>query len=444
MQSKTRTKSARKSSLKPAWQTRWPANGDLAAWLRCGIDKCQAILQLDLRAEKIHLPIHGLAKFGQVSEALKHLEALMKQLHGKEFSSWVRAAQLGAKICLEADDSGGCQRYLQRMNEEAKKTIKKSERRSAESMVRDFRLEHGLLDPAEASSPEEKMVATYNAALRSYQSSINGADSKQVQATLDRMLSCAQAAEGWRKSRWLSQIVELANEQGNRRLIRKVMASVPEKDRQARFGFRLFAKIGMKREAKEGAVQTIQSSLAELHTMTDPNIHIPVSRIVDGLNCLIQIGEKKQASAWFKKVARSVENWKCVIQGWTTTAVLTAFVPIVELLDGAKAAQDLARLAHAHAGAEPRSAFKRGATGSAMQASASVNTLEDAIQQARQIRSPAVQRLELAKLLARGKRWKELRETCSQAASPEEAAKLALWVKFELPGGEVGASRIRV
>jgi hypothetical protein len=79
-----------------------------------------------------------------------------------------------------------------------------------------------------------------------------------------------------------------------------------------------------------------------------------------------------------------------------------------------------------------------------MQASASVNTLEDAIQQARQIRSPAVRRLELAKLFARGKRWKELRETCSQAASPEEAAKLAWWVKFELPGGEVGASRTRV
>jgi hypothetical protein len=177
--------------------------------------------------------------------------------------------------------------------------------------------------------------------------------------------------------------------------------------------------------------------------MTDPNIHIPVSRIVDGLNCLIQIGEKKQASEWFRKVAQSVGNWKCVIQGWTTTAVLTAFVPIVEALEGTKGAQDLARLAHAHAGAEPRSSFKRGATASAMQASASVNPLEDAVRQASQIRSPAVRRLELAKLFARGKRWKELREICSQAASPEEAAKLAWWVKFELPGGEVGASRIR-
>jgi hypothetical protein len=49
--------------------------------------------------------------------------------------------------------------------------------------------------------------------------------------------------------------------------------------------------------------------------------------------------------------------------------------------------------------------------------------------------------MELAKLFARGKRWKQLQEICSQASSPEEAAKLAWWVKFELPGGEVGAAR---
>jgi hypothetical protein len=344
---------------------------------------------------------------------------------------------LGAKICLEADDASGCDNYLKRIAEESKRSTKKRERQAGESAVREFRLDHGLLDPAEATSPEEKLEAAYNQGLRIYKACVNRADKKQAQATLEVILKCADAAEGRRKSRWLTQLVKLAHEQGNARLIRKIIASVPQKDRQACFGFIVFAKIGMKPEAKEGATQVIKSSLAELQTMTDPNIHIPVNRIANGLNCLIQIGEKKLASEWFKKVAKSAENWNCVIQGWTTTAVLTTFVPIVETLEGTKAAQDLTRLAHAHAANEPRSPWKRGATASAMQASASVNTLEDAIQQASQIRSPAARRMELAKLFAKGKRWKQLQEICSQAASPEEAAKLAWWVKFELPGGEV-------
>ena len=72
-----------------------------------------------------------------------------------------------------------------------------------------------------------------------------------------------------------------------------------------------------------------------------------------------------------------------------------------------------------------------------MAATTAVNPLDEAIAQARKIRSPAGKRMELGKLLAKAGRWKELKEVLSGVASPEEAAKIAWWIKFELPGGEV-------
>jgi hypothetical protein len=43
----------------------------------------------------------------------------------------------------------------------------------------------------------------------------------------------------------------------------------------------------------------------------------------------------------------------------------------------------------------------------------------------------------LATLLAKARRWTKLCAVLSQAATPEEAADIAWWIKFELPGGEV-------
>ena len=63
--------------------------------------------------------------------------------------------------------------------------------------------------------------------------------------------------------------------------------------------------------------------------------------------------------------------------------------------------------------------------------------LDQAIQDARRLRSPTQRRMKLGTLLAKARRWTELREVLSQVESPEEAADVAWWIKFELPGGEV-------
>lgn len=68
---------------------------------------------------------------------------------------------------------------------------------------------------------------------------------------------------------------------------------------------------------------------------------------------------------------------------------------------------------------------------------ANIGKLEEAIADARKMHSPTQRRQTLAKLLAKARRWGELRDVLSQVESPEEAADVAWWLKFELPGGDV-------
>jgi hypothetical protein len=67
---------------------------------------------------------------------------------------------------------------------------------------------------------------------------------------------------------------------------------------------------------------------------------------------------------------------------------------------------------------------------------ASTDRLDEAIVDARKLRSRTERTRKLATLLAKAQRWTELRNVLSQVKTPEEAAEVAWWIKFELPGGE--------
>lgn len=420
-----------------AWKTRWPASNDLAAWFECGVDKCKAIDDAATSVELAHLPIGGLADIGKKAQALKHVEFFSKRAKDSPIRDSVRLLLLGAEICLEADDLVGCEAYLQRTLAEEQRVTRKSEKGVPTEEVREFQVRYGLLDPNQARSAEEQAEVIFNRCERELQHATRAGDKKTAQALLKTMFECTPKVVAWRKERWLRVIIQQAAELKLNKFVQQVIASVPAKQRQELLRFDLFAELGMKPEAKAGAEAEIQDAWNELKSMTDPNIHFPIHRIIRALQCLIDIGDKKTAQNWFGKIAKSAKQWKCVIQGWTTTAVLTSFVPIVEQLEGKQAARELAASAHEHATAERDANFRKGAVAAALDASATADSLDAAIAEAYRLRSPTQRRMELAKLLARAGRWKELKSVCSEVASPKEAAEIAWSVKFELPGGAV-------
>ena len=227
----------------------------------------------------------------------------------------------------------------------------------------------------------------------------------------------------------------LASSLGARKRVTALIESLPANQRK-QLGYELLAEAGLMQDAVDCAVAELKENLQELKTMDDPNIHFPVLNIEKVLLFLIKHNERELARQWFGKVARSAKSWKCIIQGWVTSAVLTTFVPIVAELEGEEAAQALAQQSFQHANDDSNNIFKKGAMREAISAIASAGATEEAIAAARKLRSPTERRKQLAKLLARAGRWKELREVCQHVMSPEEAAELAWSIKFELRGGQ--------
>jgi hypothetical protein len=421
--------------MMPTWKSKWPATPNLGSWFRCGIEKCLAIEDVSKGAAEAHLPIRALADLGLVKESLKHVNRYFQLLPPTESLERVRMAELGATICLRANDMAGCDKYLEVMAGVDKTVTRKCYKGVGTRYVHEFKVFHGLLDPNDAKNDGERIVARYNAALRQLREALSRRDRKAARRLILEMNACTPHAERWQKAQWLKEVIKYAAELDDTTLVKQLIESVPKKSRQELLGFSLYATLGMKKEAIDGAVQEIKSRLHELQEMEDPNIHFPIHGITRALQCLIDLGEKQLASQWFRKVAASAKKWKCVIRGWTTTSVLTSFVPIVEILEGPEAAHALAQQAQQHAASETKRGFRRGAMSAACAAEAKLSPIDDAITKARQLRSPTGRRMELAKLLAKAERWKELKEVCCEVSSPEEAAKIAWWVKFELPGG---------
>lgn len=427
--------SGAKPAAGPSWRTKWPQTADLAAWFRCGLEKCAAIEHLSESATEAHLPIHGLAEIGQVKEALKHVDRYLKLLSQQQELDFVRMAELGATICVEQGDLESCEKYLARVLDADRFVKRPCDKGYPARSVHEFRVSHGLIDPSELTDPAKRLEAEFNRAERLRAAAQAKGDTSAANRHLREMYAAIrEPLEPWRRRRWIHSVLESAQELHAAKFVKEVLASVPKSEWTELVGYQMLAEVGQRKEAVAAATNTLQAAYDELVSMTDPNIHFPVNKICRALEFLAQLGEKKLAAQWLKKVTSSVKTWKCVILGWTTTAVLTSFVPIVEILEGKEAALELAQLAQEHASQEEHRDFKRGAMASALEATASVSSIDAAVELARKLRSPTQRRMELAKLLARAGRFKELRAVCSEVASPAEAAKIAWWVKFELPG----------
>jgi hypothetical protein len=155
------------------------------------------------------------------------------------------------------------------------------------------------------------------------------------------------------------------------------------------------------------------------------------------LEFLVEHGARDEARRLLRRVFQEMPTWPVYEYGWATSAVYHTLAEVVAKIDGPAAAETLLKHAMTDARAEKRRDFRKGAVDAALDLKASAGGLEEAIEDARKLRSPTQRRKTLATLLAKAGRWGELREVLSQVESPEEAADVAWWIKFELPGGEV-------
>jgi hypothetical protein len=219
--------------------------------------------------------------------------------------------------------------------------------------------------------------------------------------------------------------------------VKRCMRKLNKEDRHEILDAAMLLKLGMKPEAIARARQDIARELEELGEGTSPNTHHLATSICRSLVFLVEQGEKDAARRWLRRVLKEMPTWSVIEQGWTTSGVYHSFAEVMGIIEGPAAAEKLLKHAMADASGEKRSGFRQGAVNASVELKANLGRLDEAIEDARKMRSPTERRKKLGTLLAKARHWKELQEVLSQVASPEEAADVAWWIKFELPGGEV-------
>lgn len=422
----------------PAWRTNWPRNGDLKTWFRAMIRKCDAIPGDDAAATAAHLPIEHLAAMGCVKEALRHVNRFLRRLPGREVVATVRMAQLGAKICLEAGDLARTERYLAVAEATEPFNTRKCDRGFSLNSVREFRAGNGLLDPTDAVDEEQRVTVRFERAGRQYRQAVATGEREAARAAVAEMAEIARGVEKeWLRRSYLRRVINCYAELKDARAVKRCLRGLGDGDRHEVLDAVRLAALGMKAEALARARQDIARELEKLRGMNDPNIHFPAMSIGRSLEFLVVQGARDEAGRWLRRTLEEMPTWPAARAGWTTSAVYHALARAAAAIHGPAAAENLLRQAVTDAKAETRSDFRQGAADAALALKASIGGLDEAIDDARKLRSPTQRRKKLATLLAKAGRWGELREVLRQVESPEEAADVAWWIKFELPGGEV-------
>lgn len=421
----------------PLWKSKWPRSDSLRAWLRCMIDKCEVIEDGRKGADEAHLPINGLAELGHTAEALKYVRRFLKRLPNRVDIETVRMLELGAEIELIAGSIEKAEQWLEKVLRLDNSHARKCDRDFPSQSVLDFKILHGLLDPAQVDDARQAERASANRAERLAKEMIDGRKFAKARQPIELLESIARATDDelMRSLRYQS-VLEFYFRLKDSASVRRVLRKMSKEDRESAVPYSKFAELELHREAIRRAERQINADLDELASMDVPNIHFPASSLCDAIEFLSDAGETKRARRLLKRTLRECEDWPVYEFGWTTSAVYAMLARAVAKVDGPEQATKLMESAHDHAGSEKRTDWRKGSVRSAIELEADLGYLDDAIARARKLRSPRERRFATAKLLARARRWKELREVCHSVRNPLEAAELCWAIKFQLPGGE--------
>jgi hypothetical protein len=411
----TKEAPALRASNRPSWQTSWPINGDLKAWMKTMISKCHFIEKLDEALKCTQLPIETLADLGDKDEALQQVDQFLrsadKRVSTVEVVSFVSLAELGASIAIRNREPARMEGYLA-IAEATERHLTDADRGFAEDSVRWFRASHGLLDPRHAVDDHQRTVAEFELADRQLRMAMDTGDCEEAkrQAAILKTIALATPnglrLERLRRATLGLLIVGMKNE----------VAFLTKEVSGRNLDSRTLADFGLREQALERCGLEIARELSRLGSSADPDVTTPVRRMCRSLDVMWELGHRDEAAACLRRAIREMPTWRAL--GWSPRAVARFLREAAERLDVLEGSAEVSRAI------------------SIATKSESANPLDQTIENFRRIRSAKSRRGALAPFLARAELWQELFDLLQVCQTPMEAAELCWSVKFELPGGE--------
>lgn len=400
------------------WNTDWPKDGDLRQWLLCWLRKCDTLPDFEDWWNDPHGLIEYLMEMGEVTEALSWVDRLLSSISAAELDTVdgsvgvARFAEQGAEICSDAGDLTGMERYLALI-------IAKLGRKGgfALTCVRKFRAEHGLLDPQDGIDAEERNLAAYTQARRRFHESRGKAKAGAI-ADMERFAQKTQ--DMYDREDRVTEIIKLYIEQGNSAEVQRLIKRIPKDTRDDVLERSTLCKLGMKREAIARSKREIAKRrriLAGAGPSDYRFAEFQIRAICREVVFLAEQKEKPLARREFALLLKGAASWRLLEARRGTPNLVQCLADTISAIDGPKAA---------------RAFLDTHQDGSGKARSWKELTFDEALANARKIRSPAKQRFELSLLLAQAGRWQDLTNVLSAAATPKEARELCSLVVGDL------------
>lgn len=378
--------------------------------------KCEAMDSAVDAADQSHLPIEQLAELGALPAALRALDRQLDRLQPKQVLATVRLALVGAQLALDGGKLSRMERYLRAAEATEPFNTRKCDRGYSVEAVRRWRAENGLLDPRDVNDDEERRTNAFNHAKRVCDQALATRKTKLARATLTVMESTALSCEpDWANAPLVTAVIERYARLKDGPAIKRLMATLDEEARESIFDRPTLDRLGLLDEAIARAQRDAQAALDHLAHTTDPNIHFPVLAFESEVHYLVAQGQAKAAKQLVKRALGELEHWPAYEAGWCTAAVYASLAQAAAAVGDSRAATALLARAQNDAAQAP------------------IGQDDQALAAATKLRSPTERRHQMATLLARAQRWKELRQVLVTVASPAEAARLCWAIKFELP-----------
>jgi tetratricopeptide (TPR) repeat protein len=421
-----------------SWKEGWPSDGDVRAWLMCWISKAAAIEAVRDRVSRTKIAIERLAENGFAEEAGRELERLIESLPPTDGFHLVTTLEDGAKLYLKLGDMATVEEYLKRILATKPLHTRKCDKGWEVEVVRKFKVFHGL-DPSEATNDEERLEARFKMAVRSADELIaQGAkEAAAVELTKAHGL-IPQMQQEW-KRRWsYVGLLKRYQEMEDRATIERIVRGMSKAERDNALNGERLWELGFEPEALERVEEELASALKALET-EDLNVHHYGMKIEHELLFLIKLEKHDLARRWLERVLGEGKSWQLRARGFASAALFSSLAEVVRQLDGPAAAQKLQALALADSQNEKRQAWRGQEViediGRNIGLLAQAGQVDQALQLARKIKSPAHKRKHQVCLLAKFKRWNELHEVLTAAKTPLEAAELSDWVVRSINSG---------
>lgn len=432
----TRMKKASKDTAgQPHWKMSWPRNGEPRFWFKCGVSKCECIADDETACEKASALIDALGRAGATADAMKAVNRFMSRLPATDGNFRYRDLALsGAQIAFDGGDFKSMEKYLALVEAQNPFFTRPCDLNRPLQQVDDFKIKKGILNPPDAIDEERRFRATFTWHLRLLKSSQSKAKTAKHLAEMEAAVKNVSGC--YLRERLYQDLLIEYGRRGDETSVRRIVRSL-DKDLAARvLDYKTAWLMGDTNRSLRIATTVVKKALAELAEMEDPNIHFPVGRISRAILWLVEVNELNRAAKLFRLVNQNITKWPVYGYGWVTAGVYGYLGNMALAVGDSESALWFANAGLGDASEGKRSSFNKSVEASLLKLITSCGMENEALEIASKLRSPKQKRLETAKILVRAKRWSELRDVCKQVKSPEEAADLAWWLRFEFPGGE--------